>query len=372
ERKAVRAARGARHRTARPRRRGDQGARAARRPLPGGSLGHRGHRVPGDRAGDGAQSRLLHDRDRRGTVRAQSRRGPRRPAGGERRHAHVLPPALLRERVLSPPADGGRGPPSRRASRGVARPLPAALRGARRGGRRPDRAVPPGDQGRRAGDPGGGEEHPPVSDLQGPAGRSPVLVSVIIPVYFNEENIPVTWAALESTLRRLPPDHGWEVLFVDDGSGDRSYERLLEVLRAAPDRVSVVKLTRNFGQVAAILAGLRQGRGDCCVVMSADLQDPPELILQVVERWDAGPRKIVLATRTAREDGLLARWASRTFYRSMRRFAIPNMPEGGFDFFLVDRRVVDLVNATEERNTFLQGQILWTGFVPEVIPYTRR
>jgi glycosyltransferase involved in cell wall biosynthesis len=202
--------------------------------------------------------------------------------------------------------------------------------------------------------------------------RTTALVSVVIPVYFNEENIPVTWAALESSLSLLPSGHDWEVVFVDDGSGDRSYEKLLEVAAAVPARVRVVKLTRNFGQVAAVLAGLRQARGDCCVVMSADLQDPPELILEMVRRWNRGSRQIVLATRTQREDNFVARCTSRAFYRLMRRFAIPNMPEGGFDFFLIDRRVVDWVNSLEEKNTFLQGQILWTGFRPEVIGYTRR
>lgn len=204
-----------------------------------------------------------------------------------------------------------------------------------------------------------------------PAPTAP-LVSIVIPVYFNEGNIPVTWPALEATLQQLPPGSRWEVVFVDDGSEDRSYDRLVEVFRAAPDRVRVVKLTRNFGQVAAILAGFQTARGDCAIVMSADLQDPPELILEMVARWDRGARKIVLATRTEREDGTLARWTSRMFYRLMRRYAIPNMPEGGFDYFLVDRRVIDLVNTFQEKNTFLQGMILWTGFVPDVIGYTRR
>lgn len=202
--------------------------------------------------------------------------------------------------------------------------------------------------------------------------RDAPLVSVVIPVYFNEENIPVTWQALELALERLPEGHRWEAVFVDDGSGDGSYRRLAELFEAAPDRVRVVKLTRNFGQTAAILAGLRQARGACAVVMSADLQDPPELIPEMVRRWDRGARKIVLATRETREDGLLARAASRIFYRLMRRFALPTMPEGGFDFFLVDRRVIDLVNRIDEKNTFLQGHILWTGFEPDVLPYTRR
>jgi glycosyltransferase involved in cell wall biosynthesis len=198
------------------------------------------------------------------------------------------------------------------------------------------------------------------------------LVSVVIPVYYNEDNIPVTWPALQSTLAQLPDQVAWEVVFVDDGSGDRSYERLLEVYRAEPDRVQVIKLTRNFGQVAAVLAGLRHARGDCCVSMSADLQDPPELILEMVRRWHRGERKIVLATRSYREDGAFARWTSHAFYRLMRRFALPTMPLGGFDFFLLDRCAVELVNRIEEKNTFLQGQILWLGFPPDVIPYVRR
>jgi len=198
------------------------------------------------------------------------------------------------------------------------------------------------------------------------------LLSVVIPVYFNEENIPATWAALEATLRRLPAGLRWEVIFVDDGSGDRSFERLREVFRLHPDSVRVVKLTRNFGQVAAVLAGLQEARGDCCVVMSADLQDPPELILEMLGRWAGGVCKIVLAARAYREDGRLAGWASRLFYRAMRRFAVANMPDGGFDYYLLDRRVVDLINGIEQRNMFLQGQILWTGFTPQVIGYTRR
>jgi dolichol-phosphate mannosyltransferase len=200
----------------------------------------------------------------------------------------------------------------------------------------------------------------------------PGLVSVVIPVYYNEGNIPVTWKALKATLDDLPEDLRWEVVFVDDGSGDRSFVKLCELQEQAPDHVRIVKLTRNFGQTAAILAGLQTIRGSCCVVMSADLQDPPELILEMVRHWSRGAHKIVLATRTYREDKFLSRWGSRIFYRLMRRFAVPNMPEGGFDFFLLDRHVVDLLNRIEEKNTFLQGQILWTGFAPEVIPYKRR
>ncbi len=213
-----------------------------------------------------------------------------------------------------------------------------------------------------------------ASPYAGGLGRveGPGCLSLVIPVYYNEENLPVTWAALAETLTELPDGMDWEVVFVDDGSGDGSYAALLALREANPERIRVLKFSRNFGQVAAILAGLQRARGDCCVVMSADLQDPPELILEMVARWNRGEQKIVVANRENREDGAFARLTSRTFYRLMRRYAIPNMPDGGFDFFLVDRRVVDIINETDEKNSFLQGQVLWTGFSPALIPYTRR
>jgi len=202
--------------------------------------------------------------------------------------------------------------------------------------------------------------------------QSPIVLSVVIPVYFNEDNIPVTWDALQEALGPLPATVEWEVIFVDDGSGDGSYEAMRRVYEGHPDRVRLVKLTRNFGQIPAIMAGLRVARGQCCVAMSADLQDPPELILEMVKRWNFGARKIVLATRTARGDDFVARWTSRMFYGLMRRYALPNMPKGGFDFFLLDRCVVDQMTRWGEKNTFIQGQILWTGYEPDVIGYTRR
>ena len=104
------------------------------------------------------------------------------------------------------------------------------------------------------------------------AARSSDLLSLVIPVYYNEENIPETWKAVEAALDGLPDDVRWEVVFVEDGSGDRSFERLRELQTRAPDRVTVVKLTRNFGQTSAILAGFQAARGDCCAVMSEAVQ----------------------------------------------------------------------------------------------------
>jgi glycosyltransferase involved in cell wall biosynthesis len=199
-----------------------------------------------------------------------------------------------------------------------------------------------------------------------------VLISIVIPVYFNEKNLPDTWKALSSALAMLPREHEHEVVFVDDGSRDGSYAELLALYEKHPRHVRIVKLARNFGQPAAIQAGLAHARGDCAIVMSADLQDPPELISHLVERWAGGEHPVVLATRERREDGLLATVASRIFYTLMRRYAIPNMPLGGFDFFLVDRQVIDFINKVDEKNTFIQGLVLWSGYDPVIIPYTRR
>lgn len=215
------------------------------------------------------------------------------------------------------------------------------------------------------------QTYPSTPSEQGPRGDN-LLVSIVIPVYYNEENLPVTWAALEKALVELPDSTRWEVIFVEDGSGDGSYAELVALYQASPERVRIVKLTRNFGQVAAILAGLRVARGDSCVIMSADLQDPPALIIEMVEHWRRGDHKIVLATRTQRDGSIFRRWTSRIFYHLMRRFAISNMPEGGFDFFLIDRVVIDLIGSVREKNTFLQGHVLWSGYVPHVIGYTRQ
>jgi len=201
--------------------------------------------------------------------------------------------------------------------------------------------------------------------------QNPIL-SVVIPVYFNEGSLEQTATAVRDVLEPLVGSDGWELIFVDDGSEDGSLDELRRIQRSDPRHCTIVKLTRNFGQVAAILAGFHRARGECCVVMSADLQDPPELIGEMFQRWRTKRSKIVLCTRIEREDSWSVRLTSRWFYRLMGRYAIKNMPEGGFDFFLLDRVVINHVNRIDEKNTFLQGQILWLGYRPEVIPYKRQ
>ena len=194
-------------------------------------------------------------------------------------------------------------------------------------------------------------------------------LSVVIPVYYNENNLPPLYETLQTELFRKTTLE-YELIFVDDGSGDNSYS-VLQALQKSDEKIKLVKLSRNFGSHVAVLAGLSHCTGDCATVISADLQDPPEMILEMIEKWNEG-NKVVLAVREDREEPLMQKAFSNTYYKLMQKFALPNMPNGGFDCFLIDRAVIDILKNIEEKNTTLMGQIIWCGFKTEKIYYTRR
>lgn len=194
--------------------------------------------------------------------------------------------------------------------------------------------------------------------------------SIVVPVYFNEPNLPDTVPQLLALGERLP-GYDLELVFVDDGSGDRSLALLLEFQRANPETIRVVKLTRNFGSMAAIQAGLAQATGDCVGMIAADLQDPPELFLEMLRHWERGT-KVVLAVRADREESRAQKAFSNGYYALIRRFALPGYPPGGFDFFLVDRQVVGELTRIREKNTNLMSLIFWLGHAPVMLPYVRR
>ncbi|HEY1435626.1 MAG TPA: glycosyltransferase family 2 protein [Thermoanaerobaculia bacterium] len=193
------------------------------------------------------------------------------------------------------------------------------------------------------------------------------LVSVVVPVYFNAESLP----RLAERLRRVAAaaDHDLEVLFVDDGSGDASWDRIIEVTRAWP-AARGVRLTRNFGSQMAIVAGLAEARGAAAAVLSADLQEPPELLPEMVAAWRRGA-VAVLAVRRSRPEGLATRAAAGFYYRTLRRLAFSRMPEGGFDCFLIGRPAVDFLVEAREVHTSLPGLLLWGGFPTALVPYDR-
>lgn len=194
--------------------------------------------------------------------------------------------------------------------------------------------------------------------------------SIIIPVYFNELNLPDTVLQLLSLGEKLS-GYSFELVFVDDGSGDSSLELLRECQSQNPETIKVVKLTRNFGSMAAIQAGFTVASGDCVGMISADLQDPPEIFLDMISHWEKGC-KAVFAVRQDREEHRIQKKLSNTYYSLIRRFALADYPNGGFDFFLVDRQVIAELNRIQEKNTNIMTLVYWLGYKPVMIPYVRK
>ncbi len=193
-------------------------------------------------------------------------------------------------------------------------------------------------------------------------------VSVVLPIHNERENLDALVEKLVPVLERASGD-SFEVLCVDDGSYDGSAEYLDGLNRRDP-RLKAIHFSRNFGQQAALQAGLDASTGRAVVLMDADLQDPPEMIEQLIERWRQG-YEIVYARRMNRKEGLLKRAAYALFYRSMRAIVEIDIPLDAGDFCLMDRRVVDTLISLPERNRFLRGLRSWVGFRQIGIEYER-
>lgn len=191
-------------------------------------------------------------------------------------------------------------------------------------------------------------------------------LSFVIPVYRNEGSIFPTYDKLIELVIQL--QFQYEIIFVNDGSDDLSLNELIS-LHKKDNNVKVISFSRNFGQVAAVIAGLREVTGDAVVNLSADLQEPIELIHEMIAKWKEG-NQIVIGHRIDREDGFIANKASNIFYKLMQ-YVNPKMPKGGFDFMLFDKKALDVLNQIDERNRFFQGDVLWLGFNTAFIPYTR-
>jgi len=196
-------------------------------------------------------------------------------------------------------------------------------------------------------------------------------LSVVIPVYREEACIRRNFEIVKAVLDARRDDFDYEIILVNDGSPDDSLAELESIHGEYPATTGIVSFTRNFGQVAAILAGLQACSGDCAAVISADLQDPPELIPVMFRKWCEG-WKTVAGVRGARQEPLAIRVPSRLFYSLMRRLALPSIPATGFDFFLIDRAVMERLLARPESNGFLQGEILYVSGPVHEIVYTRR
>lgn len=193
-------------------------------------------------------------------------------------------------------------------------------------------------------------------------------VSLVIPVYYNEDNLYPLYADLkEKFINKI--DYEYELVMVNDGSKDKSYEIMKEIAMQDPN-VKIISLSRNFGSHAAILCGLSHCTGDCAVIKAADLQEPTELVLKMVESWQKG-NNVVLAVRDGRDESKGQSFFSNFYYWLVQKTALPEMPDQGFDVYLVDRKVITVLENLDEKNSALTGQILWSGFKTDKVYYRR-
>lgn len=193
-------------------------------------------------------------------------------------------------------------------------------------------------------------------------------ISVVIPVYYNQDNLKPLYEDISKKLF-IHTEYDWEVVMVNDGSKDESY-MVMKELASKDSRLKIYSLSRNFGSHAAILCGLSKCTGDCAVVKAADLQEPTEMILEMVDSWKRG-NNVVLAVRKDRQEGKGQTIFANLYYWMMRKVALPDMPKGGFDVYLLDKKVINVLMQLDEKNSALTGQILWSGFKTDKIYYTR-
>lgn len=193
-------------------------------------------------------------------------------------------------------------------------------------------------------------------------------ISIVIPVYYNADTLMLLYEDMKAKILGVLGDY--ELVFVDDGSGDNSWE-IMNQIREMDDRVKLVKLSRNFGEHAAILAGLAQCTGDCAVTKQADLQEDSELIQDMYDSWKRG-NKVVLAVRAERDEGAVQKFFANLYYAIVRKFVMKDMPVGGFDCYLLDRQVIEVLLMLDEKNSALTLQVLWVGFKSEKIYFHRK
>lgn len=193
-------------------------------------------------------------------------------------------------------------------------------------------------------------------------------LSIVVPVYYNADTLMDLYQDMKDKILGRIGDY--ELVFVDDGSGDDSWKIMNEIKDLDP-RVRLVKLSRNFGEHAALLAGLSVCSGDCAVTKQADLQEDSTLILEMYESWKEG-NKVVLAVRRSRDESRVKVFFANLYYAIVRKFVNKNMPVGGCDCYLIDRKVIEVLERLDEKNSSLTLQVLWTGFQTDMVYFDRK
>jgi len=195
------------------------------------------------------------------------------------------------------------------------------------------------------------------------------LISYILPVYNEDENIEIFYKVLTKTIERIEKIYEFELVFINDGSKDNSLKMLTQ-MHEKDDRVKVINFSRNFGHQIAITAGLDNCEGDAVIIMDTDLQDPPRVSLELIEKWEKG-FDVVFAKRRNRKDGIFKKITAYLFYRILNKFIEFQIPLDTGDFRLVDKKVVKEFRKFRERNRFVRGLFSYLGFAQTAVLFDR-
>lgn len=195
-----------------------------------------------------------------------------------------------------------------------------------------------------------------------------IQLSIIIPIYNEEANIPPLYERLKKVAANITPAH--EFIFINDGSRDRSID-LLRDLAARDSSVKYINFSRNFGHQIAVTAGLDHSKGEAVVIIDADLQDPPELIAEMVAKMKEGYEVVYAKRRSRVGESFLKRYTAKRFYRILARITSISIPVDTGDFRIMDKRIVEVLRNMPEQQKFLRGQISWVGFKQTYVEYDR-
>lgn len=195
-------------------------------------------------------------------------------------------------------------------------------------------------------------------------------ISVVIPMYFEEEVAEVCYERVKKVLSSLD-NYDYEIIFVNDGSKDKTLE-ILEKIAHQDEKVKVVSFSKNFGHQCAVTAGIKFVTGDAVVIIDADLQDPPELIPEMLKLWEQGNDVIYGKRKTRDGESMFKLFTAKMFYKTLNALSDVDIPIDTGDFRLVDKKVIDVINSLPEHNKFLRGLFSWVGFNQTPFEYERK
>ena len=195
-------------------------------------------------------------------------------------------------------------------------------------------------------------------------------ISVVVPMYYEEEVAKECYSRLKDVLKKIE-NYSYEIIFINDGSKDKTLEILKEVAKENKN-VKIISFSRNFGHQCAVTSGLRYVTGDAIVIIDADLQDPPELIPEMIKLWEEG-NEVIYGKRKSREgESRFKLLTASMFYKTLNALSDVEIPKDTGDFRLVDRKVVEVINSLPEHNKFLRGLFSWVGFKQTPFEYERK